>query len=64
MAGGFMDIKVIFQDKSAGFVKDYLLEDELREGNVVAFKRAEGWVNVDYDGPDRRHKSPITTFFG
>lgn len=69
-----MEIKVIFEDKSAGFVKDYLLEDQLRLGNVVAFKRSDGWVDVvrgpvrkrrrDYAGPERRHRSPITAFFG
>lgn len=69
-----MEIKVIYHDNSAGAVKDYFLDELLRSGKIVAFRRASGWVNVGrdpirqgteaYEGPERRRRGAIATFFG
>lgn len=69
-----MDIKVIYQDNHAGEVKDYLLDELIRKGRIVAFRRSSGWVTIgrdavrqgqsDYIGPERRHRGTIATFFG
>ena len=69
-----MEIKVIYHDNSAGVVKDYLLDDLLRAGKVVAFRRSSGWVTIgrdpvrqggsEYAGPERRRRGAIATFFG
>ena len=60
-----MLIKVIFKDKSAGYINEVNLTWLLRKGAVAAFYRAGGWVAVDrdpirrggrgYAGPERRH---------
>jgi hypothetical protein len=69
-----MKIRVLYHDNGAGLVHDYLLEEMLRNGTVVAFRRASGWVTVgrdlvrrcqsEYTGPERRRRGVISTFFG
>ena len=59
-----MFIKVIFKDKTAGYLNEVNLTKLLRKGAVAAFYRAGGWVAVDrdpirrggicYAGPERR----------
>ncbi len=65
-----MMIRVLCADKTRGFVEDYLLEDYIRGGKVIAFFRpgSNEWVDVKRDsirgkrnasftGPERRSKS-------
>ncbi len=61
-----MLIKVIFNDKTAGYINEVNLAGLLRKGAVAAFYRAGGWVAVDrdpirrggrgYAGPERRQE--------
>jgi hypothetical protein len=65
--GTDMLIKVIFNDKTAGYINEMNLTRLLRTGAVAAFYRAGGWVAVDrdpvrrggrgYTGPERRQES-------
>ncbi|HEY5976080.1 MAG TPA: hypothetical protein VIU41_15205 [Geobacteraceae bacterium] len=69
-----MKIKVLYHDNRAGLVHDYLLDELLKNGTVLAFHRAGGWVTVgrdqvrqcqvEYVGPERRRRGVISTFFG
>lgn len=56
-----MIIKVIYKDKSAGYVNETNLTWLLRKGVVAAFMRSNGWVAVDRD-PIRIHKHPYSGF--
>lgn len=60
-----MDIRVIFQENSAGLVSGHRLQEMIDRGEVVAFWRSGEWVSVkdgairrnpmtDYAGPERR----------
>lgn len=73
-----MLIRVLYKDNSSGMVKDYLLDDLITSGKIVAFYRSSGWVAVGrdpvrkssdgYEGPERRRgagKTPKPSdFFG
>lgn len=57
-------IKVIYIDNSAGVVNSSTLEHLIAKGNLVAFRRSDGWAKVGrdpirgnggiYEGPERR----------
>jgi hypothetical protein len=63
-ANNVMLIKVIYIDNSAGVVKACTLDQLIKKGKIVAFRRSEGWAKVGrdpvrgtggrYEGPDRR----------
>lgn len=64
-----MAIMVQFKDKSFGFVQNHALEDLIAADDIVAFRRADGWVEIGrdqvrasgvqggYRGPERRASS-------
>jgi hypothetical protein len=64
MAENVMLIKVIYIDNSAGVVKACSLEQLIKKGQIVAFRRSDGWAKVGrdpvrgsggkYEGADRR----------
>ena len=61
-----MAIMVQYKDNTYEPVPDYVLDDLIEEGRIVAFRRASGWVEIgrdplrgmgapnDYTGPERR----------
>ena len=64
-----MMIRVIFTDKSSGTVEHYRLDDLIAKGELAAFCRSNGWVDVKsgqlrkvrgtHNGPERREKSQM-----
>jgi hypothetical protein len=56
------EIKVIFNDDSAGYVKEHQLNVLITSGRIKSFLRSTGWVRVGIDpvreikfkGADRR----------
>ena len=62
-----MLIKVIYVDNTAGVVKASSLDQLIKKGKIVAFRRSEGWAKVGrdpvrgssggYTGPERRINS-------
>lgn len=73
-----MMIRVLNKDNTSGMVRDYLLDELIASGKIVAFYRSSGWVAVGrdpvrkssepYEGPERRKNSAKTPrpsdFFG
>jgi hypothetical protein len=55
--GNGEEIKVIFNDGVARNVPAYLLDHLIREKRIIAFRRADGWVNVGRDLL-RKHQRP------
>ncbi|SNB44731.1 GSU3473 family protein [Geobacter sp. DSM 9736] len=63
-----MMIRVLYKDNTSGMVKDYLLDDLINSGKIVAFFRSSGWVAVGrdpvrkatetFDGAERRKTGP------
>jgi hypothetical protein len=63
-ANNVMLIKVIYIDNSAGVVTACSLEQFIKKGKIVAFRRLEGWAKIGrdpvrgsggrYEGPERR----------
>ena len=61
-----MKIHVQFSNKTYGIVSDSDLQEMLDNGSIIAFRRADGWVDIDagplrgkenhddYAGPERR----------
>ncbi len=59
-----MMIRVIYSDKSSGTVEHYRLDDLIAKGELAAFCRSTGWVDVKsgqlrrvrgtHNGPERR----------
>lgn len=60
-----MLIRVIFNDKRVGIVRNDRLESFLRQGQIIAFRRQDGWAKIGYhpirgyggkySGSDRRN---------
>lgn len=65
MEGYMKEIKVIFADESAGYVKSSKLDALITSGKIKAFLRSNGWVSIGRDpireikfnGKDRRRVS-------
>ena len=55
--GNGEEIKVIFNDGIARNIPAYLLDHLIREKRIIAFRRADGWVNVGRDLL-RKHQRP------
>jgi hypothetical protein len=53
-----MGISVIFSSGEESKVPAYMLDYLIREKKIVAFLRAEGWVQVDRD-PIRKAQQPL-----
>lgn len=61
-----MLIRVIYKDKTVGTVKAERLEVYINSGDILAFRRLDGWVKVGHDairgyggkysGEDRRNR--------
>ena len=56
-AGNGKEIHVIFSNGIARNIPAYMLEQLIREKRIIAFRRADGWVNVSRD-PVRKHQRP------
>jgi hypothetical protein len=54
-----MGISVIFANGDEKSVPAYMLDYLIREKKIVAFLRADGWVQVDRD-PIRKAQQPLT----
>ena len=54
-----MKIPVIFTGGKVGNIHGYTLDHLIREEEVVAFRRAKGWVQIGRDLIRRAHK-PLT----
>ncbi len=64
-----MVIKVIFQDGYSGDVSSSTLNYLIKNRDIIAFKRADGWAKIGRDairkrqqpieGPDKRDKGQI-----
>jgi hypothetical protein len=64
-----MEIKVIFQDGYSGVVSSSTLNYLIKNRDIIAFKRADGWAKIGrdatrnrqqpIDGPDKRDKAQI-----
>lgn len=63
-----MMIRVLYKDNTSGMIKDYLLDELISSGKIVAFYRSSGWVAVgrdpvrkdtphSYNGQERRKDS-------
>jgi len=63
-SNNMMPIKVIYIDNTAGVVKACNLDQLIKKGKIVAFRRSDGWAKVGrdpirgtggrYEGPERR----------
>ncbi len=61
-----MLIRVIYKNNSSGMVKDHLLDELIKSGEIVAFHRSSGWATIGrdpvrgksspYNGPERRKR--------
>lgn len=56
-AGNGEEIHVIFNDGVARNIPVYMLDQLIGEKRIVAFRRADGWVNVGRDSL-RKHQRP------
>jgi hypothetical protein len=54
-----MGIPVIFTNGKVGNIHGYMLEHLIRKKEVVAFRRAKGWVQIGRD-LIRRAQQPLT----
>lgn len=54
-----MKIPVIFTNGKVGNIHGYTLDHLIREEEVIAFRRAKGWVQIGRDLIRRAHK-PLT----
>lgn len=57
MGGSDMMIRVLYTDNTSGMIKDYLLDELISSGKIVAFYRSSGWVAVGRD-PVRKDAPP------
>lgn len=56
-AGNGEKIQIIFNDGVARNIPAYMLDQLIREKRIIAFRRADGWVNVGRDSV-RKHQRP------
>lgn len=56
-AGDDKEILIIYNDGVARNIPAYMLDQLIRGERIIAFRRADGWVNVAR-GPLRKHQRP------